>query len=132
MNGPIRAPASIRTPLQMAEGQDLSALGDRDAGPEHHVGADLDPGRELGIRREEHGLGRGQGDARGHGRAPQPGLQDRLGLGELGLRVDAEPGLVGTLDRGAGPAPRPGVLDRIGEVILALGLLDARARRATA
>ena len=105
----------------MAERQDAGATRHAHARPEHHVRPDLDLCLEHGIGRQEYGIGSDQGHAGGHGRPPQPLLQDRLGFGELRLRVDADRLDPRYLDGNARPAACARVLDHVGQVVLVLG-----------
>ena len=112
-------------PLEMAERADLRALGDLDAGAEHHVGADLDA-------RREHGVGR-----RGTPyRAPpasrpaaiaacaQPALQQRLGRRRAAsCELTPTPSSQGPSIAVQRQPQVARVLDDVGQVVLVLGLL---------
>ena len=93
---------------------DDAARADHDMGLDHHVAAD------LGVERQEHGLGRGQRRAADHGAAAQPVLHRGFCGGELGAIVDAHD-LALVCDQGArDKAAGVGDLDDVGEVIFLL------------
>ena len=104
----------------MAERLDPRARGDRHARPEHHVWLHHHIGLDGGVKGHEHGLRRDQGDPRLHQRHPAPGLEDALGLGEVGLRIAADQVVLAGGDQRAAPAFGPGQTHQVGQVILAL------------
>ncbi len=68
---------------------DHRAVGDRHAGTDHHKRLDRDVAAEFGIGGEVDRLGCDHGHAGLECRLAQPRLHHLLGLGELGLGVDA-------------------------------------------
>ncbi len=68
---------------------DHRAVGDRDAGTDHDKRLDRDVIAKRRIGREINRLGGDHGDAGIECCLAQPRLHDLLGLGELGLGVDA-------------------------------------------
>ena len=70
--------------LDMAVRPDFDLVRDSDPGAEEDIGADDDIAADLGVETEIDRRRIDQGRAAGHGGAAQPGLQDRLGGGEIG------------------------------------------------
>ena len=87
--GSDRGLSADRCLHQMRKRMDHRAVSDGDTGTDHHEGFDGDVVAERRIGGEEDRLGRDHGHAGLKRRLAQPRLHDLLGLGELGLGVDA-------------------------------------------
>src|SRR6185312_8429666 len=75
--------------LDVRERADHRAILHRHAGAKHDVRLDGDVFSELGVGREEYGVGRDECHAGLHRRRAQALLQHGFGFGELRLGVDA-------------------------------------------
>jgi phosphoglycolate phosphatase len=103
--------------FQMAEALDFCAGLNRDTGAEDDVGADDRVAADMGAKREEHGVGGGEGGAVFHRLGPRAGLEGGLGPCEFGARVDAEGfGFVAKDDPG-GKIAGAGERDDVGQVV---------------
>ena len=134
-NGPTMAPRPTWQPSRWLKARISAPRVDADAGAEHDVRADRHVRREARVGAQEHGLGRGHGDARLHRRGAQAALHRGLGLGQFGARVDAAQLVERRLDGGDAPPVRAGQRDDVGQVVF--GLARCRcgpraARRASA
>ena len=76
--------------FKVAKALDLRAGFDGDAGAEEDVRADDGIAADVGVEREEHGFGRGQGDAVVQRLGAGAGLEGGFGGGQFGAGVDAQ------------------------------------------
>ena len=106
----------------MRKRMDHRAVGDRDAGTDHHERLDRDILAERGIGGEINRLGRDHGHAGLERRLAQPRLHDLLGLGELGLGVDAAHFILAGFDHDGLQSQLTNDVDRIAQIILALAV----------
>ena len=111
--------------LYVRKRPDARARAHADAGSEPDIGLERRARRDARVMVEEHGRGRGHGDAVPHQGVPSPVLPDGLRLGQFGHGVDAEHVGGRCLDGANRQVPRAGDLDRIGQVEFALGIVVA-------
>ena len=100
-NGPTRAPAPTAAPSRYENEQIRAPSPTVTPAPKVTLGSTT-ASRPRRVSAPKHGLRRHQGRPRVHCRAAQPALHQRLGLGQLGARVDPDELLRRQLDRSAG------------------------------
>jgi len=105
---------------------DHRAIGDRDAGADHHERLDGDVAAEGGIGREKNRLRRDQRHAGVEGRLAQTRLHHLFGLGQLSLGVDAAHFVFAGFDHDSLQSHVPHDGNRVGQIIFAfaVGIAD--------
>ena len=101
---------------------DHSAVGDADAGADHHERLDRHVLAECGVGGKVDRFRRDHGHAGIECRLTQPRLHHRFGFGELGLGVDAAHFILAGFDHGGLQSKLAHDGDRVGEIILALAV----------
>ena len=101
---------------------DHRAIGDRDAGTDHHKGFDRHLVAERRIGGEVDGFRRDHRHAGLECCLAQPRLHDVLGFGELGLGVDAAHFILAGLDHNGLQSKLTNDANRVAQIILALAV----------
>jgi len=109
--------------LDMAKAADARALGHLGAGAEDDKGFDGRAYADVRVPGEVDGVGGAHGHALRQEMIALGLLEQRLGLGQFGLRVDAHDRVFGGEDGAGRGAALARQLDHVGQIVFALGVV---------